>query len=1557
MIKRIFLLAFFILDITYSQSDTLLIFSEIMFSPTSGDNEYVEIYNLSTTQSINLNGVKIKYYNSGADPIVDAGFGITLLPNSYAIVFENDYDIATGIYNELVPANALILKIADNSFGSSGMSNTTSRPLWLLNAVNDSIDYYFYSANNSTAISDEKKILNRDSLQTNWANSLVVNGTPGFINTVTPINYDLQLSALTFSPANPIVGNDVTVTVKVKNKGILTASNYLIEIFNDINKDSVGELSERIFNQSFFNLTSGDSTVVSTILNSPPAGLYQIIAQVYFADDQNTANNFLIKQFTVSPQGNNFNDVVINEIMYAPSTGEPEWVEIFNRTSSVINLRNWKISDAITTIAITSADKFINAKSMLVVSRDSSVLNYYNIPAEIIVTNIPTLNNTGDAVVIKDFNGVKIDSVSYLPDWGGNVGGKSLERISADALSNDPANWGTSVNINKATPGKTNSLTPKDYDLTISIFESENNYGIIGEEIQFSVGVKNIGLNTSSNFSINLYRDANADSIPQPSEIISSLQSFAINSGDSSEFIFNTTDYLPGNNSFISLIEVDPDDDSTNNISFRNINGVLINEVRNDIVINEIMYAPVSPQPEWIEIYNRSSKTIDLQNYQIADAADTIMVVKKSTMLYPNEFFVIAKDSAIHNYYHISSAMVVASFPTLNNTDDKIILLDSLNRVIDSLRYNSIWGGRNNKSLERIDVNNSSIDSTNWKTSKNIFNATPGTYNSVTQKDFDLLADNILFTPKFPLNDDNVNIAAFVKNIGKNSAQFSINLYEDTNLDSIPDLFVETISDVNLSEGDSSSYPFNYTIQNIQNKKGFYIKVLFTQDLDTTNNWFYKIIEPGFPNQTIIVNEIMFAPLGGEPEWIELFNNSDAEINLKNWAVSDVITTPVKVTIKNNFLIPANGYAVLTKDSSIINYHRFISSKILEINLPSFNNDRDGIVLKDSRAITIDSVFYSNQWGGTNGFSLERVSSTNASNNQFNWASSKDIEQSTPGRINSVTLKEFDLSVTEISFAPRFPTIGDNVTIITKIKNNGNQTAQNFITEFYIDTDSNNVVDLLLSSVSSSGLTSGDSISITAALQIQSLQKRVLTAVRVVYPSDEDTLNNYFEKSVEPGFAQNIVKINEVMYNPVDSKPEWVEFINTSSDSINIKNWLISDVLSTPTKNIITNDAIYIKPNEFFIAAKDTSFLSAHPYVDAKIFFANFGSLGNTSDGVVIYDFRNGIIDSLLYRSGWGGKKGYSLERISTTKETNDSTNWVTSLDVSGSTPGKQNSIFNVPAYERNTIVINEIMYDPATGNSEYVEFYNLSLDSVNIGGWKFVDENENINRLIETSFIIPNHQYFILMADSSCLRNYNLSDYPYKNVIGVSSLGLVNTGELILLKDVRGNIVDSVFYSDSWNNKNIASTKNKSLERINPNINGNDPLNWSTSVNSIGGTPGYQNSIFAENLNQSASISVNPNPFSPDNDGFEDFTVINYNITQATAQIRIKIFDSKGRLVRTLLNNQASGSSGSVIFNGLGDDGKALRMGIYIIFLEALNDNSGVVETIKSTVVVARKL
>jgi hypothetical protein len=89
----------------------------------------------------------------------------------------------------------------------------------------------------------------------------------------------------------------------------------------------------------------------------------------------------------------------------------------------------------------------------------------------------------------------------------------SLERISVDGGSNDPLNWGTSVSISKATPGTINSITPKAYDLAITLFKPTSEFGIIGEQIELNVQVSNIGLNQSQNYDVKLFRDANADSI------------------------------------------------------------------------------------------------------------------------------------------------------------------------------------------------------------------------------------------------------------------------------------------------------------------------------------------------------------------------------------------------------------------------------------------------------------------------------------------------------------------------------------------------------------------------------------------------------------------------------------------------------------------------------------------------------------------------------------------------------------------------------------------------------------------------------------------------------------------------------------------------------------------------------------------------------------------------------------------------------------------------------------------------------------------------------------
>ena len=414
--------------------------------------------------------------------------------------------------------------------------------------------------------------------------------------------------------------------------------------------------------------------------------------------------------------------------------------------------------------------------------------------------------------------------------------------------------------------------------------------------------------------------------------------------------------------------------------------------------------------------------------------------------------------------------------------------------------------------------------------------------------------------------------------------------------------------------------------------------------------------------------------------------------------------------------------------------------------------------------------------------------------------------------------------------------------------------------------------------------------------------------------------------------------------------------VNNLDQTVNLKDWQISDLLSKPTRDLITFNDNFIKPGEYFIITTDTALISFPK--DVKLFQSSFGKLGNTEDGVMIFDFRGAVIDSVKYNSNWGGSSGVSLERLSLSNMSNDSLNWSSSLDSNGSTPGKTNSIVNAEAYNFNNLIINEIMYDPNKDNSEFIELYNISNNDIELGGWKFTNNSGLLLPLTSGSKTLKPKEYFLVAADSSVFNNYAwLNQSANITITAKNSLALTNQSGFIKISDIYGNLIDSVFYNSDWNNGNILDTKNRSLERINPGINSNDADNWSTSVARSGGTPLRSNSIFVGNVTSNSSLSFVPNPFSPDNDGFEDFCLINYNLTQPVAQIRIRIFDSKGRLVRTLINNDPSGAKGTIIFNGLNDNGNPLRIGIYIVLLEAVNNPSGIVESLKGAVVVARKL
>ncbi|TSA26735.1 MAG: hypothetical protein D4R68_06875 [Ignavibacteriales bacterium] len=449
-------------------------------------------------------------------------------------------------------------------------------------------------------------------------------------------------------------------------------------------------------------------------------------------------------------------------------------------------------------------------------------------------------------------------------------------------------------------------------------------------------------------------------------------------------------------------------------------------------------------------------------------------------------------------------------------------------------------------------------------------------------------------------------------------------------------------------------------------------------------------------------------------------------------------------------------------------------------------------------------------------------------------------------------------------------------------------------------------------------------------------------------------------------FAQtgSSLTFSEIMFNPSETNGEFVEIYNTSTtETVDLTNYKFKYYTSSNNNIITLSGGMQLGPGKFAVILQGNYDFANGIYktlipADAivlKISSNSFGSSGmanTTSRDLYLLNSSDEIVDAYTYSAN--NDTGISDEKIILDKN-NASSNWTNSIDVNG-TPGFKKAPVIMPNYSFRSLVINEIMFDPDTDNAEYLEFYNTTSDSMQIDGLELRIGTSVKIKLANSNLLLPPHNYFVLADDSSIYRNYTWLKNETKVGI-IKSMTLSNEGTMLVVKDSHGNTLDSVSYSPDWHNKNILTTKNRSLERLNPLLGSNVRSNWNTSVNAEGGSPGKQNSIYSENTSRESKVVISPNPFSPDNDGYEDYAIINFDLAQPFSQVRIKVFDSQGRLVRSIAENKLAASKNSVIFDGLDDNGRPLRIGIYILLIEAIAEGSGNVEVIKTPVVVARKL
>ena len=106
-----------------------------------------------------------------------------------------------------------------------------------------------------------------------------------------------------------------------------------------------------------------------------------------------------------------------------------------------------------------------------------------------------------------------------------------------------------------------------------------------------------------------------------------------------------------------------------------------------------------------------------------------------------------------------------------------------------------------------------------------------------------------------------------------------------------------------------------------------------------------------------------------------------------------------------------------------------------------------------------------------------------------------------------------------------------------------------------------------------------------------------------------------------------------------------------------------------------------------------------------------------------------------------------------------------------------------------------------------------------------------------------------------------------------------------------------------------------------------------------------------------SSKLSFSPNPFSPDFDGRDDFTLIQYVLTLPVSAISVRVYDVCGRLIRVLENNSPAGAKGEMVWDGRDDDRRRARIGMYLVVLEAIDPVGGAMESVRGVVVLAARL
>lgn len=288
---------------------------------------------------------------------------------------------------------------------------------------------------------------------------------------------------------------------------------------------------------------------------------------------------------------------------------------------------------------------------------------------------------------------------------------------------------------------------------------------------------------------------------------------------------------------------------------------------------------------------------------------------------------------------------------------------------------------------------------------------------------------------------------------------------------------------------------------------------------------------------------------------------------------------------------------------------------------------------------------------------------------------------------------------------------------------------------------------------------------------------------------------------------------------------------------------------------------------------------------------------------------------------------------------------------------------FAVPQQiEPNDIVINEVLSDPAILGEDFVEVYNRSQKVLDLKDLRIAtrdattgeaDQVEEVS--VEGRLMFPG-DYLVITRDAAAVKSSYFCPAPDNFTEVVSMPSYSNESGTVVLLSPSLQVVDEFSYYPSLHFALLNSTDGVSLERVNPERPSDEAGNWHSAAQSVGfATPAYKNSQYLGGSDSADEITVFPEIFSPDQDGYDDQLGISCSFSEPGASVTIRIFDSNGRLVRNLVRNEVAGTAGLYTWDGITEEREKAPIGIYIVFVQVFNLSGKVKEFKKAAVLGGR--